>query len=91
MLQYKYRSLKGGKMTAVSRRLQKSKRDKNHRPFSGNAKKRYLKILRLRSKGGNSFRHSGCPGCEYCTNRKREALSRKILDRELADYQLICC
>ena len=78
-------------MTAVSRRLQKSKRDKNHRPFSGNVKERYLKEKRLESKGGNNFRHSGCPGCEYCTNRKREAISRKILDRELADYQLIYC
>ena len=78
-------------MTKSSSRPQKSKREKNHRPFSGNAKKRYLKILRLRSKGGNNFAHAGCPGCEYCDNVKREALSRKILDRELADYQLIYC
>ena len=79
MLQYKYRSLKGGKMTAVSRRPQKSKRDKNHRPFSGNAKKRYLKWLRLRSKGDNNFSHAGCPcsGCEYCNSHKRNMKLRK--------------
>ncbi len=64
-------------MTAVSRRPQKSKRDKNHRPFSGNVKERYLKEKRLESKGGNTFPHAGCPGCEYCTSLKRNFILRR--------------
>gem|GEM_PF-1013361 len=78
-------------MTKSSSRPQRSKQEKKNRPFSGNAKKRYLKEKRLCSKGGNTFSHAGCPGCEYCDNIEREALSRKILDREIADYKLTYC
>lgn len=91
MLQYRYRSLRGGKMTAKSSQPQKSKQEKKSHIFWGNFKKQHLKELRRRSKGGNNFKHSGCPGCEYCTNRKRDILSRKILDREIADYKLTYC
>ena len=78
-------------MTADSRQPQQSKQGRKNRCFWSNFKKQHRKQLRLRSKGGNNFRHAGCPGCEYCDNVKREAISRKILDRELAGYQLIYC
>lgn len=77
-------------MAAKSSQPQKSKREKNP-IFWGNVNKRRLKFLRLRSKGGNTFAHAGCPGCEYCDNLKRSTLLRKALDQELADYQLIYC
>ena len=63
-------------MTAGSHRPQKSKRE-HVEEFSGNAKKRYLKELRLRSKGGNTHSHAGCPGCEYCGNHKRNSVLRR--------------
>ena len=79
-------------MTAKSSQPQKSKRARARtEAYSGNVKKRYLKTLRLRSKGGNNFAHAGCPGCEYCNNLKRSTLLRRALDQELADWQYEYC
>lgn len=65
-------------MTKKSRRPQKSKREQQRGwIFSGNTKKRYLREKRLLSKGGNNFRHAGCPGCEYCDNLKRNMKLRR--------------
>ena len=64
-------------MTKSSRRPQRSKRERKNTVFWGNAQERYMKELRLRSKGGNTHSHAGCPGCEYCDNLKRNALLRR--------------